>query len=141
MPRHKERALGARVGNAQFTDEQVRRIRREGALWNMGEPGGRDPREQAEIYGVGTETIRRILRRDTWNWLPDVEVKTEDMLQKEAEASQERMTRMMNEEIARRALPDQIVKEVEAEGIPEVKHFVEPDEAKVEYMRKLGFKV
>lgn len=50
-------------GNSPFTAEQVIRIREIVA-------GGYAPREIARFYQVGIETIRRIVRRDTWDWLP-----------------------------------------------------------------------
>jgi len=53
-----------RRANAQLTDGQVRTIRR---LHRQGHPA----KDLAKVYQVGTETIRRILRRETWSYLPD----------------------------------------------------------------------
>jgi len=60
-----------RQSNAQLTEADVRAIRRLGY-------GGASASAIAENYLVGLETIRRILRRDTWKWLSDDETPIED---------------------------------------------------------------
>lgn len=52
--------------SAILTEEDVRRIKE-----RLGHYGGKRewPRDIAKEYMVGTETIRRIDRGDTWGWL------------------------------------------------------------------------
>lgn len=57
------------MGNAQLTETQVRVIRR--ALDN----NTSTVREQAEMYRLSAETVRRIGRRETWGWLPDEDIR------------------------------------------------------------------
>lgn len=49
------------AGNAKITEESVRALRRLADTHT--------PKELARIYGLGLETVRRILRRDTWAWV------------------------------------------------------------------------
>ena len=51
-----------RTSNAALSDEEVARIKRNLA-------GGMSPREIAQAYGVGAETIRKIARGDTYHWV------------------------------------------------------------------------
>lgn len=75
----------SKMANATLTADDVLRIR---ALARGGGLNGRSPsaREMAEIYGVGIETIRRILRGETWTWLLQPAPKTDE----DAEASLKR---------------------------------------------------
>jgi hypothetical protein len=50
----------------KLTEDIVRRIRR-------GASEGQSPREIGMLFGVATETIRRIVRRETWAHVADVE--------------------------------------------------------------------
>ena len=52
------------AGNAKITEESVRALRQLA--------GRHTPKELARIYGLGLETVRRILRRDTWAWVEDI---------------------------------------------------------------------
>lgn len=52
---------GSRNGNSTLTESDVRAIR----------ASRESPRRLAEFYGLGVETIRRILRRESWAWLPE----------------------------------------------------------------------
>ena len=58
-----ESHLKTRKANASLSEDEVRLIRR------LGDSGEQTPRELAAFFSVGLETIRRILRRDTWSWL------------------------------------------------------------------------
>ena len=56
------RPLGSRNGNATLSVEDVHTIREaQGAV---------SARELADYYGLSIETVRRIWRRESWNWLP-----------------------------------------------------------------------
>lgn len=52
-----------RMGNAQLTEDEVRAIRRLAHVHSA--------REIAKLYGLGAETIRRLLRGETWAWVKD----------------------------------------------------------------------
>lgn len=52
---------GSRNGNSTLTESDVRAIR----------ASRESPRHLAAFYGLGVETIRRILRRESWAWLPE----------------------------------------------------------------------
>ena len=51
---------GKRSARTSLTDADVRAIRASAAS------GALNARELGELYGVGAETVRRILRRETW---------------------------------------------------------------------------
>ena len=53
----------SRTGNAQLNESDVRMIRRLA--------GTQSVRELAEIYCVGMETVRKVIRRDSWKWLAE----------------------------------------------------------------------
>lgn len=58
----------SRTTTAAFTEVQVARIKRQ--LLN-----GASPRALALAYSCSTETIRKMGRGDTWNWvLPEAEI-------------------------------------------------------------------
>lgn len=56
---------GRANGAAVLTEAQVRVIRQKSVEEGMSAP------QLARIYRVSAETIRRILRGETWNWLDD----------------------------------------------------------------------
>ena len=60
-----EKRKRMRMGNSTLTEQDVRDIRRRLAR------GESNPRMEARFHGVGLETIKRIERRDTWDWLKD----------------------------------------------------------------------
>jgi len=53
----------SRTGNAALTETDVRQIRRQADTTST--------RDLAEIYCVGMETIRKIVRRDSWKWVTE----------------------------------------------------------------------
>ena len=55
--------VSSRMGNAQLNESDVRMIRQLGVTQSV--------RQLAEIYCVGMETVRKILRRDSWKWVSD----------------------------------------------------------------------
>lgn len=55
--------VSSRTGNAALREADVRQIRRLGPTTPT--------RDLAEAYGVGMETVRKILRRDSWKWLAE----------------------------------------------------------------------
>ena len=84
-----------RRGNAGFTDEEVRHIRK------LLDSGTMSARQLAAAYQKGVETIRRIGRRETFGWLveePDLSVTASPEMQKRIEGSLEKMNRLLREE-------------------------------------------
>lgn len=71
----------SKMANATLTADDVLRIR------SLASAGGHSARDMAMIYGVGIETIRRILRGETWTWLLQPIPKTDE----DAEASLQKM--------------------------------------------------
>ena len=55
--------VNSRTGNAQLKEADVRMIRQLA--------GTQSVRELAEIYCVGMETVRKVLRRDSWKWIAE----------------------------------------------------------------------
>lgn len=83
-----------RTGNALLTANEVRVIKRK--LLD-----GVSPRQLAETYNVGLETVRRISRGDSWNWLEPAENQLEispEELAVEAAAGLERMKGWLKKE-------------------------------------------
>ncbi len=83
-----------RTTNASLTEKDVRFIR------SSFERGDFTARELARKYGVGTESIRRIIRWDTWTWVSEegegyVAPKKIEFSPEEIKASQERFLRML----------------------------------------------
>ena len=71
--------LAGKTGNSNLTENDVRRIRAAGKTTPT--------RQLAEAYGIGVETVRKILRRDTWQWVTDALGENElDMRARESEA-------------------------------------------------------
>jgi hypothetical protein len=85
--------VASRTGNAVISEGDVRQIRKLAASHTT--------RDLAEIYGVGVETIRKILRRDSWKWVADkidFEAPTGPMTQADKEAaaaSEARLLRLL----------------------------------------------
>jgi hypothetical protein len=84
-----------RTGGAVLSSEQVAVIKRKLLL-------DFSSREIAESYGVGTETIRRIARGETWGWIEPAGMDGKVLVEKsqadialEAAASLERFKAMM----------------------------------------------
>jgi len=85
----------SRVANAQVNEELVRTIRRFAAA------GTYSIKELAKMYNLGKETVARIVRRDTWAWVEDVnlndvlpeDITLSDAQKSDALASQERLLR------------------------------------------------
>ena len=74
--------------------------------------GQQTPRELARFYRVGAETIRRILRGETWLSVTDQPLRSEEELNADAAASEARMVAMIAAERTRQALPTQILEEI-----------------------------
>lgn len=55
--------VSSRMGNAQLNESDVRMIRQLCVTQSV--------RQLANIYCVGLETIRKIIRRDSWKWVAD----------------------------------------------------------------------
>lgn len=55
----------SKIGNAKLTEELVRNIR------YLLDTGQNTPKELSAIYGLGTEQVRRIGRRECWAWVTD----------------------------------------------------------------------
>lgn len=66
MKRTFEAKRRQQTGNASFSEEVVRKIRKL-------HEGGHSPREIAEVYLVGIETIRKLLRGETYGWVTEAE--------------------------------------------------------------------
>lgn len=87
--------MSVRYPNASLSPEKARQIR------CLRRDNGTSVRDLAKMYQVGTETIRRVLRGDTWNliaedgagWTPaaDAPPLTEDFVK----ASEERMKKLL----------------------------------------------
>lgn len=121
-----------RVNGAAKIDEfSVRRIR-------AASKEGMTAPDLAALFGLAAETVRRIVRRETWAWVEDRPPAAAD----EILASQERMFQMQ-EDIKAKRLPAETAEAI-LEEIPQgsaVKHFAEPDEEKKAYLKSLGVKV
>lgn len=92
-----------RTGSATLTAEEVRVIKRLLREAREGYGDGRylGPRAIAQMYQVGTETIRRIDRGDTWGWLEAEERPLVEMtpgLIEAAKKSGEELLRRLGEE-------------------------------------------
>lgn len=87
-----------RTANASLSEDEVRTIRR------LGSSGEKTVREMAEFYQVGRETIRRIIRRETWDWIKDYPLSeaAERDLNEAAEESALRLAKELGIEIAPR---------------------------------------
>jgi hypothetical protein len=76
--------LAGKTGNSSLSEHDVRMIR---------QAGKKTPtRQLAEAYGIGVETVRKILRRETWQWVKDA--MEEDVLEKQAKESEARMAKL-----------------------------------------------
>ncbi len=77
---------GAYNPNSRFREEDIWVIRRLGDLyWHSRGREGKSPREMAQFYHVSAESIRRIVRRETWNWVreePTGTAKAQDLTAK-----------------------------------------------------------
>lgn len=99
-------------GNATLKPEEVRHIRKLAR-------DGMTTAAIARVYMVGTETIRRVVRRDTWAWLAD-EVETTPLpdspeVTQQIAASKERFLKMLAEEQEKQARGDNLLGELKGE--------------------------
>lgn len=92
----------ARVTNGVLTESEVAQIK-----WNL-QQGLSTPREIAQAYGVGTETIRRIDRGDTWahvQALPPDQAQSaapaSEISEEEIEASKQRLLEKLQGDIGK----------------------------------------
>jgi len=76
--------LAGKTGNSNLSEHDVRQIRRAGKKTPT--------RQLAEAYGIGVETVRKILRRETWQWVTDA--MEEDVLERKAKESEARMMKL-----------------------------------------------
>jgi len=107
------------TSGAKFTDAEVRNIR---SVARAGEVSARD---QARLYGCGVETMRRIIRGETYWWVADEEEELLgraegsgqglERLQGEAEKSPEGMLRELEEQESLKRLAELGI-EVPGEG-------------------------
>lgn len=81
--------LAGKTGNSSLTEADVRQIRRVGATTPT--------RQIAEAYGIGVETVRKIIRRDTWQWVTDAV--SDDVLMERARESEARIVRLMEGQV------------------------------------------
>jgi len=83
-----ERKLAA---SGRFTDEEVRQIRA------AARTGKVSRREQARFWGVGLETIARIVRGDTYYWVAEEDEAMErvEVSEETLRASQERLLALL----------------------------------------------
>ena len=88
LTRTTEKKLAA---SGRFTDEEVRQIRA------AARAGKVSRREQARFWGVGLETIARIVRGDTYYWVAEEEEVMEQVEVSEAalRESQERLLALL----------------------------------------------
>lgn len=108
------RGKGEYNGNAVLNELEVRHIRQ--LLDGKKETAAAISRS----YKVSVETIRRIGRRESWGWLSEVPVRSEEDLQAGAEASLAKLQRLMAEDKEKGKRGDELVKELmEKKGISE----------------------
>lgn len=91
---------------SKLKEEDVRRIR------DLHSRGAASVKEMAGFYGVGAETIRRLLRGETWNDLKMAPTKSEAELQQESEAALQRLLAGIAAEKERIAAPDKMLAEM-----------------------------
>lgn len=81
---------------------------------------GQTVREIANWYGVGVETVRRIIRRDTWTHLGEQDTRAADAVREEGRRSAERMAGMLAAGKGREEQAREVVRELErAPGVAE----------------------
>lgn len=111
-----------RLGAATLTEAEVRVIKTKLAE-------GATPRELAEVYQVGLETIRRIKRGDSWAWV-EGEAQEERLipltpeLAAKAQASQEKLLRRLGMQAPERVVEteagiERLAREVQRAGEPD----------------------
>lgn len=88
----------------------------EDVLWarTLHAQGRLNIREFAGICGVGTETLRRAVRGDTWGEVSAANARTEEVIAAEAAASEARMIEAIAAEKRRQAAGAELVEELEA---------------------------
>jgi hypothetical protein len=96
------KTLKEKTGNSTLTENDVRAIRRNA--------GKSTTRQLAEAYGIGIETVRKIIRRDTWQWIPDEP--GEDEMDRRARESEAKMVKMMELQAASMEMADRAVKDL-----------------------------
>ena len=74
--------------SAKFTEMEVREIK-------IRLQGGASPREIAKLFGVASETIRKIHRGDTWAWVTVLPRADDAEMAAAAESSLEKMQRLL----------------------------------------------
>ena len=70
---------------------------------------------EAQFYGVGTETIRRAVRGETWTRIREAQMP--EQLAEEAQASLEKLQSLIAREKARLAIPEDALRELGEEGL------------------------
>jgi hypothetical protein len=111
-------ADGMMAGSVRkLTEDDVRRARR------LASQGQLNVREFARICGVGTETLRRAVRGDTWGHVSEVEIRSDTELQSAAESSYEKLQRLLAAEKERKGAGDAMVQELTSESAELVKKY------------------
>lgn len=104
-------ADGTAAGSVRkLTEDDVRRARQ------LHAQGQLNVREFARICGVGTETLRRAVRGDTWGHVTEVETRSEAEMEKAAEASLAKLQRLLAEQRAVKERGEQAVAELQLES-------------------------
>ena len=92
---------GSRTSNALVTEALVRNIRKLAAE-------GQPTRNIADAYGLAVETVRKIIRRDSWKWVSEVvdwdkagamPVQSNPTLDAEIAASAQRMQKLIKADV------------------------------------------
>ena len=113
--RHAHKMRGGMNPNSSLEMSDIWVIRKLGDLYYASRGAeGKSPREMSDYYRVSVDTIRRIIRRESWNWVSEEPKAGEDMeLKERAAASLERLKKL---------LPDAIPADLDtrkAVGLPE----------------------
>lgn len=86
-----------RASRAALNEAAVRAMRAEDASLKAAGFSGASVKQLADIHGVGRETIRRILRWETWRWVSEEEELMQPPPSKgEKEAAEESLKRLLS---------------------------------------------
>lgn len=89
----------------KLNEEQVRAIR-------QGAARGDSPRELAMLYQLGLETIRRVIRRETWAHLPDTDSRLDAAIMRKGVLNAEAPSAITDASLGR------VLAKLGAEGVP-----------------------
>lgn len=94
-----------RAPMAKLTEHEVRLIKQQAAK-------GIRAAELARVYGLAAETVRRILRGETWTWVSIEPPRSEEQIAAEAQSSLERIQAAMQQERKMAEQADGAVEEI-----------------------------